>query len=66
VIPLLESGEVVSTWHTHPTGSPNHSGEDRQCFLSWPDLSHIIIGVRDGKIVQTKYRVENGVLLVCN
>lgn len=62
VIGLLETGHVVATWHTHPTGPANHSGEDHSFFLSWPDLSHIIIG-RDGV---RKYRVDNGVVLTCN
>jgi len=62
VVALLETGHVVGTWHTHPHGQSNHRGEDHSFFLSWPDLSHTIIG-RNGV---SKYRVENGVVLVCN
>lgn len=66
VIPLLETGEVVSTWHTHPKTPPNLSGDDMDCFLAWPDLTHVIIGRRGEEIASMKYRVEGKVVLVCD
>lgn len=66
VLPFLETGEVVSTWHTHPNGDPNLSGEDYAGFLGWPDLSHIIIGVRGGQPAMVTYRVDNGLVMICN
>lgn len=66
VLPFLQSGEAVSTWHTHPHSDPNLSGEDYSCFLAWPDLSHIIIGRRNGEPVTKHYRVENGMVMACN
>lgn len=62
VLPLLLTGEVASTWHTHPKGEANLSGEDYNFFLAWPDLSHIIIA--PGGV--TTYRVENGAVLKCS
>lgn len=64
-LPLIQSGAVVGTWHTHPHGDPSLSGEDHTGFKAWPDLEHYIIGRRDGEILTLKYRVENGLVLVC-
>jgi proteasome lid subunit RPN8/RPN11 len=66
VLPFLEKDLVVSTWHTHPHTDPNLSGEDYAGFLGWPDLSHIILGMRNGKPAMVTYRVENGLVMVCN
>lgn len=66
VLPFMEKDLVVSTWHTHPKADPNLSGEDYAGFLGWPDLSHIIIGVRNGELAMVTYRVDNGLVMVCN
>lgn len=62
VLPLIESGHVVSTWHTHPHTSANLSGEDHSFFLNWPDLTHIIFAPEGMR----KYEVKDGVLLECS
>jgi proteasome lid subunit RPN8/RPN11 len=65
-LPYFKRDEVAMTWHTHPDSDPNLSGEDYSSFLSWPDLVHAIIGVRDGKTVVEKFQIENGLVLVCS
>jgi proteasome lid subunit RPN8/RPN11 len=58
-IKWLDRG-IVATWHTHPHGSANLSGEDYSCFLTWDDLQHYVVGqdhvalytVEDGLVVQ--------------
>jgi proteasome lid subunit RPN8/RPN11 len=66
IVPLLEADAVAATWHTHPNGDCNLSGEDYKGFLSWPDLEHIIIGRRDGEVIVTRYRIEDGLVLTCD
>ena len=66
VLPYLKAGTIASTWHTHPTGDPNLSGDDYAGFLMWPDLGHAIIGRRDGKVIVNRYRVEHGLVISCS
>lgn len=66
VLPLLQTGEVEATWHTHPKHDPILSGEDYNFFTAWPDLAHIIIGRKGRKKLMTRYRVEDGVVLPCS
>jgi len=61
----LDADTVAATWHTHPESDPNLSGEDYSCFLSWPDLEHVIVGILDGKTVVRRYRVEQGLVIEC-
>ncbi|MGN6820272.1 MAG: Mov34/MPN/PAD-1 family protein [Sphingomonas sp.] len=65
-LPFIADDEVKATWHTHPQGEPNLSGEDYAGFLGWPDLEHIIIGIRDGKKCMMTYKVEDGVVIACD
>lgn len=65
VLPLIQSGAVVSTWHTHPNQDPALSGEDYAFFASWPDLKHNIIGVRDGETTTLTYEVRDGLVVSC-
>lgn len=56
---LLESEDVVATWHTHPGASANLSVGDFHAFRAWPKLTHYIVGidgvdeyiVRDGEVI---------------
>jgi proteasome lid subunit RPN8/RPN11 len=65
VLPFLEKKIVAGTWHTHPKGDPNLSGEDYSGFLAYPDLEHSIIGWRNGAVAVQTYRVEKGLVVVC-
>jgi proteasome lid subunit RPN8/RPN11 len=65
-LPYLDGDDVAATWHTHPGTDPNLSGEDYSCFLSWPDLEHVIVGMRDGKAAVSRYRVEQGLVISCD
>jgi proteasome lid subunit RPN8/RPN11 len=65
-LPHLDSDTVAATWHTHPDGDPNLSGEDYSCFLSWPDLEHVIVGVLGGTVTVRRYRVEQGLVIACD
>lgn len=58
--------EVVATWHTHPDADPNLSQEDYAGFLQWPDLVHLIVGMRDGKVEVDIFKVEEGLVLRCD
>lgn len=58
--------DTVGTWHTHPDTDPNLSDEDHDGFMAWPDLTHSIIGRRGGEVVVVTYKVEDGVLVVCD
>jgi len=58
--------EATATWHTHPDTDPNLSGEDYSGFLSWPDMEHVIIGRRAGKVVVARYKIENGLVIACD
>lgn len=66
LLPYLEAGTIAATWHTHPDSDPTLSGADHEGFLMWPDFGHCIIGRRDKRVVVTRYRVEDGLVLVCN
>lgn len=66
VLPFLQNNMIAETWHTHPQGDPNLSGEDYRGFLAYPDLVHNIIGTRDGKVVTTRWRVQDGLVVGCD
>lgn len=55
--------KAAATWHTHPGADPNLSEEDYAGFLQWPELDHIIVGVRNGNPLAVHYAVEDGVLV---
>lgn len=55
--------EAVATWHTHPGRDPNLSEEDMAGFCQWPELSHHIIGIRDGKPCVHTFSVVDGVVV---
>lgn len=59
----LAGEKAVSTWHTHPGGDPNLSEQDYAGFLQWPDLTHWIVGLRDGEPLALEYAVDNGLVL---
>ena len=61
VLPHLEN--VTATWHTHPKGPAELSGQDYSGFLGWPKLTHHIIA--PGRTVAS-YRIEDGVVIRCN
>lgn len=63
VLPLIQSGEVIATWHTHPRQDPILSVEDMIFFRSWPDLLHKIIGVREGKNTVLTYALKDGAVV---
>jgi len=65
VLPFLEADLIAGTWHTHPRGDPNLSGEDYLGFLAYPDLEHSIIGHRSGQVFVQRYRVEKGLVIAC-
>jgi proteasome lid subunit RPN8/RPN11 len=54
---------AVATWHTHPAGDPNLSHEDYATFLGWPDMTHYIVGRRDGKPHVVAYQVRDGLVV---
>lgn len=64
VLPYLE--EAVGTWHTHPDTDPNLSGEDYSGFLSWPNLTHSIVGWRDGQASVQRYMIKDGLVVGCD
>lgn len=66
VLPFLEKDLIAETWHTHPGGDPNLSGEDYSGFLAYPELVHNIIGVRAGKVTITRWRIEHGLVIACD
>jgi len=66
VLPFLEADLIAGTWHTHPGGDPNLSGEDYAGFLAYPDLEHSIIGWRDGQVTVARYKIENGLVIACD
>lgn len=66
LVAFIDTGEVVATWHTHPDTDPNLSGEDYAAFHAWPDLCHKIVGRRDGKVIVTTFKVENGLVVECD
>lgn len=59
---LAHEGDIYATWHTHPGQVSNLSAGDYLSFLSWPDLSHYIIGT-DGV---ARYFVQNNKVLLCD
>lgn len=50
---------VAGTWHTHPGDSANLSHLDYAGFLSWPHLTHYIVGTDGVK----SYVVDGGLVL---
>jgi proteasome lid subunit RPN8/RPN11 len=66
VLPFLDAGTIAGTWHTHPGGDPNLSGADYSGFLGYPELEHNIVGIRDGKITVTRWRVQDGLVVACD
>lgn len=66
VLDHIDADAIEAMWHTHPDEDPTLSGDDHSCFLSWPDLEHIIIGIRDGNVVVLRYRVEQGLVIECD
>lgn len=59
----IESG-AVETWHTHPGRDPALSEEDAVGFIAWPQLTHHIIGIREGRPHVTSYKVIEGSIVV--
>jgi proteasome lid subunit RPN8/RPN11 len=66
VLKCIKAGGVIGTWHTHPDSDPNLSGEDYSAFLAWPDLRHVIVGMRDGKPTVAEFVVEDGLVMKCD
>ena len=66
VLPFLKDELIAETWHTHPKGDPNLSGEDQQGFLDYPDLVHSIIGWRNGAVTVTRWQIEEGLVVGCD
>lgn len=66
IFPYVKKGNIIGTWHTHPQSDPNLSGDDYYGFLCWPDLFHVIIGMRDGKVTVERFTVDNGVVMRCD
>lgn len=62
VLPYLTEGKIKGTWHTHPTSSPDLSGEDLKGFLAWPNLVHYIVSHEGVNC----YRVDKGAVLKCD
>jgi proteasome lid subunit RPN8/RPN11 len=56
---LANENELLASFHTHPGGSKNLSGDDYQAFCNWPDLKHYIVG-KDGIAC---YVVKNGTVI---
>lgn len=52
-----------ATWHTHPGADPNLSEADYAGFLQWPELAHLIVGVREGLPMILRFEVQDGVLV---
>lgn len=57
ILKYIEDLETI--WHSHPKGSSVLSGQDMQCMLSWPDITHAIIGE---DMIRT-YRVSDGAVI---
>lgn len=58
----LELG-AIGTWHTHPQADPNLSHEDMAGFRQWPNLTHYIVGIRDGEPFVEVFKVEDGIVV---
>lgn len=41
---LVKYEDAKASWHTHPGMPSNLSNGDRQSFLAWPDMQHMVIG----------------------
>lgn len=55
---------AIGTWHTHPGRDPNLSEEDMKGFRAWPQLTHHIVGIRDGAPASHSFKViEDGVVV---
>lgn len=55
-----DHGEIVATWHTHPTTGPNLSVMDYLLFQSKPKWFHYIVAEQEVWC----YAVKNGKVLV--
>ena len=58
----LDDPTVIGTFHTHPGQSANLSYEDYESFMSYPMLTHYIVGkdgVRAYKVIEGKLINEN-------
>lgn len=55
--------DAEATWHTHPGADPNLSEEDYAGFMQWPDLTHHVAGLRDGKPLVLGFVVADGILV---
>jgi len=60
--PIMDK-DPQATWHTHPGGDPNLSGEDYAAFLAWPELTHYIVGVVDRTVWVKTYIVQEGLVV---
>ncbi|WP_037500759.1 hypothetical protein [Sphingomonas jaspsi] len=58
----IEDG-ATATWHTHPAADPNLSEDDRQGFAQWPELTHHIVGIRDGEPTVHSFAFVNDILV---
>ena len=54
------SEKAVASWHTHPNDDNNLSSQDYLGFVSWPHLTHYIIGSNGVK----EYFVNNDGLIL--
>lgn len=54
------SETAIGSWHTHPGADSNLTVDDQKSFLSYPDLTHYIVGsdgvssyvVQAGKVIR--------------
>lgn len=60
---LEHFGDAEATWHTHPGMDPNLSEDDFAGFSNWPDLTHYIVGVRDGEPKVVGYKFDGDALV---
>lgn len=58
---LIQYGETAkASWHTHPGLPSNLSVGDKESFLAWPDMQHMVVGsdgtrifaVQNNRVVQ--------------
>lgn len=56
-------GKAAATWHTHPGCDPNLSEADMAGFMQWPNLKHLIAGVRGGEPLTVCFEVQHGALV---
>jgi len=65
-LPYIEAGTVAATWHTHPDGDANLSGDDYEGFLRWPDLDHYVIGRAGDDVIVRWFHVDDGLVIACD